>query len=264
MKQYIFVCLLLFLYSSFVLRAQVGINTQDPKGIFHLHLTEDVLVDGTGNIGTGTLSPTARLHLKSSVVGSAFRLSDGSEGENKILLGDKDGYAWWGVTKGLGGYLIPLVKTTLSYTYNAPKIFPVDSYNNQITVSNNGSYAVMVRYNVMLMKTGMSTTDNVTPRSRLVDIRYELKRKRVGVATDVVLQTVNTKPFMQIFDFSTLYLSLIAADVQKGDMLYLQVTFRGSADSDGSALYLSLDYNNGYKPSGKEAFDTGAIIFYQL
>lgn len=277
MRKYIFTCTLLVLFNSAFLCAQVGINTQSPYGILHIdgggdnppsgvpgtiQVANDIVVEAQGNMGVGTLTPTARLHLKSSVPGSAFRLLDGTEDENRILLGDQNGYAWWGITKGLGGYMIHLQKSAVSYTYNAPKPFLLNTYNNQISIPNDGSYAIMVRYNAMLVKSGMSVSDVTTQRSRQVNIKYELVRKRTGVA-DAVVQSVNTRPFMQIFDYSTLYLSLIAVDLKKDDTITIRITFTGNTDSDSSSLYVLLDYNNPYVLN-RSAFDSSAVIFYQL
>ncbi|WP_221407226.1 hypothetical protein, partial [Dysgonomonas macrotermitis] len=266
------------LSGMFYIKAQVGINTQNTQGVFHMDAagdnavsgtitaaqsTNDILIDNTGNVGIGTLNPTARLHLKSSVAGEAFRLADGTQGENKILLGDADGNVWWGITKGMGGYILNLAQGTYTFSNGTALIFPLNSTGNAIAISNDASYAFMLRCNLMLMKTGMLQTDNSTQRSRQVNVRYELVRSRTGVA-DVVCQTVDTKPFMQIFDYTTLYVSLIATNILKNDSLYIRITFLGNADADSSALYMLLDYNNPYSSYNTEAFNMGSVIFYQL
>ncbi|WP_221407223.1 hypothetical protein, partial [Dysgonomonas macrotermitis] len=266
------------LSGMFYIKAQVGINTQNTQGVFHMDAagdntasgtitaaqsTNDILIDNTGNVGIGTLNPTARLHLKSSVAGEAFRLADGTQGENKILLGDADGNAWWGITKGLGGYIVNLTQGTYSFLNGTATKFPINPTANEIVISNDGSYAFMLRCNVMLLKTGITPSDNTTMRSRQVDVRYELVRSRTGVA-DMVCQTVDTKPFMQIFDYTTLYVSLIATNILKNDSLYIRITFLGNADADSSALYMLLDYNNPYSSYNTEAFNMGSVIFYQL
>lgn len=258
--------------------AQVGINTKDIKGIFHIDATadnptsgtvsatrmaNDIIVDNEGNIGVGTHTPSARLHLKGATTGSAFRLTDGTEGSNKILLGDKDGHAWWGMTKGLGGYIVNLAKSAVSYTNGTARRFPINTYNNEISISNDGNYAVMLRCNTMLMQTGTSSTNTTVQRSRQVNVRYQLIRVRSGVS-DVVCQTVETNPLMQMFDYTTLYISLRAANIKKDDSLYVNITFLGNADSDSAKLYMLLDYNNPNSTYSNQAFEMGAVIFYQL
>lgn len=277
MKRYILLTCSLF-FTILYIPAQVGINTQNTQGIFHLDATgddaasgtitagqsvNDILIDNTGNVGIGTLAPTARLHLKSSAPGEAFRLADGTQGENKILLGDAEGNACWGITKGLGGYIINLAQGTYTFPNGTAERFPLNTTGNQIAIPNDGSYAFMFRSNVMLMKAGMPETDNTTMRSRQVDVRYELVRSRAGVA-DVICQTIDAKPFMQIFDYTTLYVSLIATDILKDDSLYIRITFLGNADADSSSLYLLLDYNTTYSSYSHEAFNMSSVIFYQL
>mgnify|MGYP003430871178 FL=1 len=54
--------------------------------------------DASGNIGIGTNTPTATL----SVSGS-FRLTDGTQGNGKVLTSDASGNASWEVASGGGG-----------------------------------------------------------------------------------------------------------------------------------------------------------------
>lgn len=273
MKKYILL-LSIQLFVLLSLEAQVGINTQVVQGIFHIdaasdgsttnpQIANDVVVNNDGNVGVGTLAPSARLHLKSSSPGGAFRLVDGSQSRNKILLGDKDGNAWWGITKGLGGYEVKLVKGNTTYSNGVTKRFPIDLSNNEVIISNDGSYSFMLRCNIMLMKTGMLPSDVTTQRSRQVSIRYELIRQRTGVP-NLVCETIISKPVMRIFDYSTIYLSMSAVDIKKDDVLYINITFLGNSDTDSAQLNLLLDYDNPYSVYNHEAFDTGAIIFYQL
>lgn len=49
-----------------------------------------ISVSASGNVGIGTLSPTSKLHL----VGS-LRISDGTQGLNKVLSSDASGIASW-------------------------------------------------------------------------------------------------------------------------------------------------------------------------
>jgi hypothetical protein len=51
----------------------------------------------TGNLGIGTSSftPAAKLDIRASSSGTGFRLVDGSQGANKVLQSDANGYASW-------------------------------------------------------------------------------------------------------------------------------------------------------------------------
>ena len=76
-----------------LLYAQVGINTQSPQGIFHVdskgdtngatNVIDDILVDTNGNMGIGTITPQAKLHIvtggTSNSPKSGIILKDGNE-----------------------------------------------------------------------------------------------------------------------------------------------------------------------------------------
>jgi hypothetical protein len=51
----------------------------------------------TGNVGIGTASftPTTKLDIRASSSGTGLRLVDGSQGANKVLKSDANGYASW-------------------------------------------------------------------------------------------------------------------------------------------------------------------------
>ncbi len=100
-------CILLLLYIPIGAYSQVGINTKSLSGIFHidgksdnaatptaLQLANDVIITTNGHLGIGTL-PSARVHIKSSTAGKGFRLQDGSEYQDKVLMSDADGFATW-------------------------------------------------------------------------------------------------------------------------------------------------------------------------
>ena len=77
-------------FSLGIVHAQVGINTQTPLGIFHIdpkgdtsggitNTSDDIIVTATGNVGIGTISPDARMHIKTDNDTPAFKLQDGNE-----------------------------------------------------------------------------------------------------------------------------------------------------------------------------------------
>lgn len=81
--------------------SQVGINTQNPLGIFHVDpknntvsttastYVDDILVSNNGLAGMGVLSPDALLHIRTSGTSispvSGLRLVDGNEGDGRVL-----------------------------------------------------------------------------------------------------------------------------------------------------------------------------------
>ena len=64
------------------------ISGKSQNSVFGPHLT---IERNSGDIGMGTTSPTSTLHVNGD-----FRLEDGTQGANKVLISDADGNASWG------------------------------------------------------------------------------------------------------------------------------------------------------------------------
>jgi hypothetical protein len=70
-------------------------GTSDLGGDFFLEtaiaaIPPMVVIKNTGNMGVGTFSPTARLHVQGNL-----RLVNGSQGDGRLLMSDADGLATW-------------------------------------------------------------------------------------------------------------------------------------------------------------------------
>lgn len=261
-KQYRLI-LFYFMLISFGLKAQVGINTEDIRGVFHLDTaadnnavisplsaSNDVVITSDGNMGVGTITPTSRLHIKSDSPYSAFRLRT-STSTGAVLLGDSSGNAFWGITKGNGGRKFSFLPVATTINNNTTKQILLDTEDsNGIKVQSDGSYAVIIRWSPALRFTSKVR--------RSVQIRYELKRKRVGVA-DIVCQAVTDQPSMETNQYSTTFMSLVAQDVLKDDILYINVTFIGVS---GEYLYMDRTWTG--NTSSAKTFDTQSVIFYKL
>lgn len=95
----LYVTLLFSLFCIFV-SAQVGINTQNPIGIFHVdsksdtngsnNTTDDVVINSAGNVGVGTTTPQEKLDVNGKI-----RIKDGTEGNGKVLISDAAGKGSW-------------------------------------------------------------------------------------------------------------------------------------------------------------------------
>ncbi|MBF0577952.1 hypothetical protein [Dysgonomonas sp. GY617] len=152
------VCTLLNL--CILINAQVGINTSDGKGIFHLdgakdntsslsasQLKNDVIVDGRGALGAGmsVVTPQAKVDVSSDQLYGAFRMVDGGENYGMILLGNKEGYAKWGMLKGSGGYRLDVTSPTAAIASKVETRLVFDSGLDNILISEDADYIVMIR-----------------------------------------------------------------------------------------------------------------------
>lgn len=147
-------------FSLGVLRAQVGINTQNPIGVFHVDpkgdtnaagsvgVGEDVIIDKSGNIGVGALPRTdVKINLTdggtSAIVKPVFQLQDGNEGIGKVLISDASGNATW--------------KEYIDFGLTIGKFGTGVYFSAQYTLSN-ATYGVVPRPN----NNGIKTTGEIT------------------------------------------------------------------------------------------------------
>lgn len=106
-KNVIIVCLMVLGSLS---HSQVGINTSNPRGVFHVdggkdnpisgspgiaQQLNDFTVTSSGSVGIGTVSPGAKLEINNGTSPGALKLIDGTQGANKVLTSDVAGVATW-------------------------------------------------------------------------------------------------------------------------------------------------------------------------
>ncbi|SHF20831.1 hypothetical protein [Dysgonomonas macrotermitis] len=103
------ILLLMGVFSLGILNAQVGINTLNPFGIFHVDSkgntggtasspsndSDDVIVTNEGKVGIGTAAPTEKLDVRGKI-----RIADGTQSDGYVLKSDASGNAYWGPTTG--------------------------------------------------------------------------------------------------------------------------------------------------------------------
>lgn len=134
--------LLMGIFSIGILQAQVGINTQSPRGIFHIDagtiglISDDVIVSKEGNIGLGIPDAKAKIEMVTSTTKGtyvpAFRLEDGNEETMKVLMSEANGDATWGHAKPIGAVLgvfsstgvLVSINESLSGTYAGLPLVP--------------------------------------------------------------------------------------------------------------------------------------------
>ncbi|WP_449400952.1 hypothetical protein [Chryseobacterium wanjuense] len=94
--------------------SQVGVNTENPQGIFHVdggkdnvstgiptvdQQSNDFTVSNTGNVGIGTTTPSKKLDINSPTAG-AIKIVDGTQAAGRLLISDSEGIATWQETTG--------------------------------------------------------------------------------------------------------------------------------------------------------------------
>lgn len=142
--------LLLGIFSLGIIHAQVGINTKNPQGVLHIdgkgntsgtsNISDDVLINSNGNIGIGTLSPTAKVHSVGSSTLSPMRITDTKQKIDQILVSDDNGNASWMEKPYPGGVIYSIVGSKITYTtgtYTLVKAIPV---------SVSGNYLISIRW----------------------------------------------------------------------------------------------------------------------
>jgi hypothetical protein len=101
-------------YCFVSLQAQIGVNTENPIGIFHIDpkrntpanatgasasTIDDIVIDAQGNLGIGTVSPKAKLHIVTggtvTTPVTGVRIVDGNQANNRLLTTDANGYTSW-------------------------------------------------------------------------------------------------------------------------------------------------------------------------
>ena len=108
------------------------------------------------NVGVGTSSPNAKLHIVSSTASNGFQLQDGNQSLGKVLTSDANGKATW---KNLGDdQAIGEILKTRDSSLNSGQI-ALGTSNVNINVSNGGNYIQVtksglykVTYHVNLQK----------------------------------------------------------------------------------------------------------------
>lgn len=108
MKNKLLILILLFVFSVKTI-AQIGINTVNPQGTFHVdggkdnpvsgtitkqQQSNDFIVTASGNVGIGTINPQRKLEIVSSTSPS-LRIVDGNQKEGYVLVSDDDGNGSW-------------------------------------------------------------------------------------------------------------------------------------------------------------------------
>ena len=170
------ITLIAALIINVALYSQVGINTENPQGIFNIdggkdnpttgsahtaaQQRNDLVFAANGNLGLGTISPTTKLHIDNGTTNGAIRIVDGTQAAGKVLTSDANGVATW-QNKGLG----TITNTTVDWSSPtaADYAYPNDTVTvlGPFTVPQTGWYRFDSRF-FMVQNTTPATGGNAT------------------------------------------------------------------------------------------------------
>lgn len=143
-----------FTLLSSIAIGQVGINTNNPQGSFHVDGAKDNPISGTpsvaqqandftvtslGNVGIGTTVPTQKLEINGKI-----KITDGSQADGKVLTSDVNGVGTWKPmafsTSIEGTWLIN------NYEASSNNSIPAGKYNSiaKLSLPSAGTYLVFL------------------------------------------------------------------------------------------------------------------------
>ena len=219
-----------------------------------------MIITSLGNVGIGTMSPSATLHVNGS-----FMLQDGTQGQNKVLISDNNGFASWhllqlslnnnvlSVTGGssvdLSQYLDNTDNQTLSVTNG-----------NELTISNGNTVTIDVNdadsdltneLQTLTVSNGMLMLSGNNSQIPLTSLNYWQKNGDnvyynqgfVGIGTDTPVAN------LQIYD-DNYYDNQISID--ENALVHSPVTIGGSTSSLTQYAYASLQLTNKRTGKGEE------------
>ena len=147
-------------------KAQVGVGTTNPQGVFNIDGAEDnnatgipelaqqandVVVTLEGKVGIGTSSPSNKLVIDNGTTAGAIKIIDGTQGADKVLMSDASGVATW--------------RTPASAKPTVVGIFPVGQsvVSDGIGGTKNTGVSITLSQGKWAVNAGLTIFDYLTP-----------------------------------------------------------------------------------------------------
>lgn len=223
---HIYILLLLFTINAW---AQIGINTQSPKGLFYIdgkkdntfpttesQLNNDIMINTDGNLSIGTDNSDSKLNIKtlgtSTTTIYGLKIQDGTEDFGKLLTSDDNGNASWQKGKGSGGNIIrsSTKQTFDNSTYRSLILGIMDNTFSKIPIDTNGNYIFVVRW---------WGDASITPEVSGATFRLLKNSSEILDIVEYYLPT--SKSSVSYFGFT---LTLQGANLLQGDYVEIQLT----------------------------------------
>ena len=175
-----------------LLHAQVGINTQNPLGVFHIdakgnnsavptaaELLDDLIVDSNGKMGIGMM-PSTTDNSKLQITGSMSITLDGMEAQGKVLISDANGMGTWqpykisyqNITLSNTGINIPYNQAANTFLYTGKSItLPPGRYlvNIFMVLSSTGTGSYSESKSYLLLRTTLSDSNTTMAPSNDIE-----------------------------------------------------------------------------------------------
>ncbi len=247
------------------LQAQVGINTQVPYTGRVLHIdgagdnvsatsvtsaqaANDIVIDHNGNVGVGTITPTAKLHIETDGTTRPIRIADGSQGIDKYLTSDQNGYATW-IDKPTPNGIVYYSATPRAFPATAYTTLPVEinsAGHTYITIPKDGNYVVTLRlWGAVMISSSTITSAHIRLRKvgsvDILDNAYYYVYVAYSGANSGAILTTRRNSFT---------VSLFSAGLKANDQLYLELKpTDGYAWQTGYGLSTAQEAMSIYYPS---------------
>ncbi|RKE77172.1 hypothetical protein [Chryseobacterium sp. AG363] len=166
---------LIFIFISIKCISQVGINTSNPQGIFHIDAGKDnsatgvptsmqslndILVDSSGNLGVGTVSPVRKLHVNAnnqSIKFEALPFLPVNTGSNSLVV-DNNGDVYKNNTISVEGQILRIGLNSSTYVAGVEGALRFNSNDSAAEMGNAPNGAP----NFINTIVGATITDNVS------------------------------------------------------------------------------------------------------